>query len=174
MTYKFLLTIFLTSLSLIGVLTPIAVAQERPKCYLIDNSGQLTDLTDICNASQKRSPETDPATSESQNIINNNNNISIDSQPLDPGLSVDDNVYILGDNNLPVESSFIDSSYYIDNGIGTNYTAYIRSYQVSPTSLVRETLREQVFQFGTYPNSITSTLRQGRGRVPFIIYRYQI
>ena len=171
MTYKFLLTIFLTSLSSIGGLTPIAFAQERPECYLIDNSGQLTDLTDICNASQKRSPKTNPVTSKGQNIINNNNNVSIDSKALNPGLSIDDNVYILGEDNPSLES-FADSSYYIDNGIGTNYTAYIRRYKVPPTSLVREALREQVFQFGTYPNSITSILRQGRGRTPFIIYRY--
>ena len=173
MTYKFLLTIFLTSLGSIGGLTPIAFAQERPECYLIDNSGRLTDLTDICNASQKQSPKTD-ATSEGQNIINNNNNVSIDSKALDSGFSADDNVYILGEDNLSIESSSIDSSYYIDNEIGTNYTAYIRRYKVTPTSIVRETLREQVFQFGTYPNSITSILRQGRGRIPFIIYRYQI
>ncbi len=174
MTYKFLLTIFLTSLSSIGGLTPIAFAQERPECYLIDNSGQLTDLTDICNASQKRSPKTDPATSEGQNIINNNNNVSIDSKPVASRLSADDNAYILGEDNLFLESSFADSTYYIDNGIGTDYTAYIRRYKVPPTSIVREALREQVFQFGTYPNSITSILRQGRGRIPFIIYRYQI
>ncbi len=174
MTYKFLLTIFLTSLGLIGGLTPIAFAQERPECYLIDNSGQLTDLTDICNASQKRSPKTNPTTSEGQNIINNNNNVNIDSKALDSGLLADNNAYILGENNLSIESSSIDSSYYIDNEIGTNYTAYIRRYKVPPTSIVRETLREQVFQFGTYPNSITSILRQGRGRIPFIIYRYQI
>ncbi len=173
MTYKFLLTIFLTSLGSIGGLASIAVAQERPKCYLIDNSGQLKDLTDICNASQKQSPKTEPVTNEGQNIINNNN-INIDSKPLESKLSVDDNVYILGENNLSIKSSFADSSYYGGNEIGTDYTAYIRRYKVPPTSIVREALREQVFQFGTYPNSITSILRQGRGRIPFIIYRYQI
>ena len=171
MTHKFLLSIFLTSFSL-GVLTPIAVAQERPKCYLIDNSGQLTDLTDICNVSQKRSPKSEPTTSEGQNIINNNINI-IDSKPSDR-LGVDDNVYILGENNLRSNSNLINSSYYIDNEIGNDYTAYIRRYKTSPTSIDRQTLREQIFQFDTNSNSLTSILRRGQNRTPFIIYRYQI
>ncbi len=171
MTYKFLLTIFLTSLSSLGGLTPIAVAQERPKCYLIDNSGQLTDLTDICNVSQKRSPKTEPTTNEGQNVVNIN---IIDSKPSNLGFSEDDNVYILGEDNLGLNSSLINSSYYIDNEIGNDYTAYIRRYKVSPTSIVRQTLREQIFQFDAYPNSLTSILRQGQSRTPFIIYRYQI
>lgn len=88
MTNKFLLTILITSLGLIGGLTPKAMGQERPKCYLIDDSGELTDLTDICNASQKRSPETN-VTNEGQNIVNNNIN-TINSKPSATGLSVSD------------------------------------------------------------------------------------
>ena len=181
MTYKFkfLLTIFLTSLSSIGALTQtaIAIAQERPECYLIDNSGQLTDLTDICNVSEKQLPETDPTTSEAQNNNSNNNsnnNIIIDSKALDTGLSLDDNLYILGKNNLSSKSGLIDSVYYIDNEIGIDYTAYVRRYRTSPTSIDRQTLREQIFQFNTAlsaPDSLTSIFRSSN-QVPFVIYRY--
>ena len=179
MTYKFLLTIFLTSLSSIGTLTQVAtaIAQERPECYLIDDSGQLTDLTDICNVSEKQLSETDPATSEAQNNNSNNNsnnNIIIDSKPSETGLSLDDNLFILGKNNLSSKSGLIGSAYYVDNEIGIDYTAYIRRYKTPPSSIDRQTLREQIFQFNTIldtPSSLTSILRSSR-QLPFIIYRY--
>ena len=172
MSYRFLLTVFLTSLSSIAAIAPIAVAQERPKCYIIYPSGELTDLTDICDASQQRSPETEPATNEGLNIINNNNNV-IYSEPLNSGLS-GDSTYILGEENFSFNSSLVDSSYYIDNEIGIDYTAYIRRYSVPPIFLDRQTLKERVFRFDDYRNSLTSILRQGQSRLPFIIYRYQI
>ena len=129
-------------------------------------------MTNICNASQKRSPDV-ATTNEGLNIINNNYNI-VGSNPLATGFSIDDSAYILGEDNLADNSSFIDSLYYIDNEIGIDYTAYLRSYRVSPTSITRQGLREQIFQFDTNPRSLTSILRQGRSRLPFIIYRYQI
>ncbi len=177
MTYKFkfLLTIFLTSLSSIGALTQTAtaIAQERPECYLIDDSGQLTDLTDICNVSEKQLPETDSATSDAQNN-NSNNNIIIDSKPLETGLSLDDNLFILGKNDLSSKSGLIGSAYYIDNEIGIDFVAYLRRYKTPPTAIDRQTLREQIFQFNTIPStptSLTSILRSSR-QLPFIIYRY--
>ncbi len=174
MIYKFLLAIFVTSLSSIGALIPEVAAQERPKCYLIDNSGQLTDLTDICNVSEKQLPETDSNNSEAQNSNNqsnnNNNNIIIDSGLLDTGLSLDHSTYILGENSIASKQGSFESAYYVDNGTGTDYTAYIRRYKTTPTSMTRQTIREQAFQFDA-PNSLTAVLRQGR-KVPFIIYRY--
>lgn len=172
MSYKSLLTVLLTSLSSLGAIAPITNAQERPECYLIDTSGELTDLSDICDVSQQRSPDTETATDEAPNIVNNNNNI-IGFDPLATRLPLDDSAYVLGEDNFSVGSA-IDSTYYIDNEIGMDYTAYIRRYQTAPTSITRQTLKEQVFQFDAYPNSLTSILRQSHSRIPFIIYRYQI
>ena len=172
MTYKFLLKIFLTSLGSLAILAPIAIAQERPECYIIDNTGELTDLTDICNVSQRRSPQTAPATNEAPNNINNNTNV-IDFSPSNAGSELDDNVYVLGENVISNRSGAFNSSYYIDNEIGSDYTAYIRKYRTSPTSLTRQTLREQVFQFDRHSQSLTSIIRRGHD-LPFIIYRYPI
>ena len=173
MSCKFLLKIFLTSLGSLATLAPTAIAQERPKCYTIDDSGQLINLTDICNVSQKRSPQIDPAANESPNTFNNNANVvyfnSLDTEQL-----LDDNLYILEENSLLSRSSIFDSAYYIDNEIGTDYTAYIRRYRTSPTSIVRQTLKEQIFQFDTDRKSLTSILREGQSEIPFIIYRYPI
>ena len=168
MNYRLLLTVFLTSLSSL-TLAPIVVAQERPKCYLIEPSGQLVDLAEICNASQKRSPENNPSASEGLNIINNNYNIVSHPEAVDAFIS--DRRFSRRDS-LALGSG-IDGTYYIDNEIGMDYTAYTRRYSVPSTSIVRRELRERVFQFDAPSNSLTSILRQGRSRIPFIIYRYQ-
>lgn len=151
------------------------IAKERPKCYLIDESGQLTNLTDICNASRPQDATVETANNEGLNIINNNSNV-VGTEPLTDGLSVDDNVYFLGEDSVPVNLSSINSSYYIDNEIGIDYTAYIRRYRVSPTSLARQSVRERVFQFDidVEPSNLTSILRRGQSRTPFIIYRYPV
>jgi hypothetical protein len=169
MTYKFLLSVFLTSLGFSAFL-PSAAAQERPRCYIIDGSGELTDLTDICDVSEKRSPAPAPTTNDGVTIINNNHNIG---QPYSNDVISGENRYILGDDDFSFDFG-IDSSYYIDNALGMDYTAYLRQYRVSPTSLTREALRDRVFQFDDYPKSLTSLLREGRNEIPFIIYQYQI
>ena len=170
MNYRLLLTVFLTSLGSLA-LAPIAVAQERPKCYLIEPSGQLVDLTEICNASQRRSPENNPSADEDSNITNDNYDI-ISSQPGADDVLVGDRGFVLERDNIAFRSG-IDSAYYIDNEIGMDYTAYTRRYSVPSTSIVRPEFKERVFQFDTRPNSLTSILRQGQSRIPFIIYRYQ-
>ena len=172
---KLLLKIFLTSLGCLATLTPIAIAQERPKCYIIDDSGELTDLTDICNVSQKRSPQTNPTTTEDRNTIYNNTNV-INFDSLDTERLLDGNLYILGENrnSLLSDLGLFSSSYYIDNEIGLDYTAYIRRYRTSPTpTIVRQALREQIFQFDLDSESLTSTIRR-QSKIPFIIYRYPI
>lgn len=170
MTYKFLLTAFLTSLSSISVLASTAVAQERPKCYLIDSSGELSDLTDICDVSLKRSPKTAPVTNEKSSTVNNSTN----SESAIKQQEADSNRYLERDAfSIESAQSGIDSSYYIDNEIGSDYTAYVRRYRKSPTSFIRSTVREQAFQLDTVDRSPTSILRSDRSELPFIIYRYQ-
>ena len=173
MTYKFILKIVLASLGSLAALAPIANAQERPKCYIIDDSGQLTDLTDICDVSQKRSSQTASTTSDGANTVNNNTNL-INLNPSGIELSSDDRPYILRNDSLLNGSGIFNSSYYIDNEIGSDYTAYRRTYKTFPTSIVRQTLKEQIFQFDPHNRSFTSILRRGQSDIPFIIYRYPI
>ncbi|WP_036480193.1 hypothetical protein [Myxosarcina sp. GI1] len=178
MKFQFLLSVTLTSIVSLGAIVPIAMAQERPECFLIDNSGELTDLTDICNASQGlvSSETTEAATTEGElNIINNNSNI-VGSDPLTSQSLTDDNLYFLGEGSVPVDLSTIGSTYYIDNEIGNDYTAYLRRYQTSPSYLPREVIKDRVFRFENYfdPYSLTSIFRRGQSRVPYIIYRYPV
>lgn len=167
MVYKFLLTISLASLGSFAGLGLEAVGQERPKCYIIDNSGELTDLTDICNVSQKQSSGNNSASSDGQNIVNNNININSESAGIESSSS--DRVLVLSQNSERKAGS-IDSTYYLENEIGSNYTAYVRSYQAPLTSADRRTLRNRAFGFDR-DASLTSVLRDDR-EVPFLIYRY--
>ncbi|MEL6910257.1 MAG: hypothetical protein AAFR62_07090 [Cyanobacteria bacterium J06629_2] len=166
MTYKSLLTTLLTSVCSLGALASIAVAQEPPECYIIDSSGELTDLTDICNVSQKRAANASAAPGEGLNIINNNNNIT-NSNPTPDSRST-----VVAADSFVAESSLIDSSLFIDNELGNNYTAYTRRFNTAPTSVVRQTLREQSFQLDNSRDSLTSILRATQARLPFLIYRY--
>lgn len=171
MTNKLLFTALLTALSSLGAFASTVTAQERPKCYLIDDSGQLTDLTDICNVTQQRSPELS-SSNEGINIVNTNNNNLADSRPSVGNVVVGDGLLVSGVNRTDSSNS-IDRAYYIDNEIGTDYTAYIRSYRVTPTSTTREDLREQIFQFDDRRKSVTSIIRKGRSQLPFLIYQYR-
>ena len=166
MTYKSLLKTLLTSFCSLGAIATVAVAQEPPECYIVDASGELTDLTDICNASQKKSSSTQNNTGEALTITNNNSNVVNSNQTADSSSSV-----LVGDDLL-VESSSIDSSYYIDSEPGINYAAYTRRYNTPSTSAVRQSVRERAFQFNTNRDSLTSILRESQSRLPFIIYRY--
>lgn len=170
MNYKYLLTIFLTSLGTLA-LPSVSMAQERPECYLIDSSGKLTDLTDLCNVSQKRSPEPNAPSNEGLSIINNNNNVAGgEPKGTKPATSSSSTIFV-GDD-LSLELSSFDSSSFIDNEIGVDFTAYIRRFKAAPVATVRSDLREQAFEFDTDRDSITSILRESRGRLPFLIYRY--
>ena len=169
---KFLLAIFIAGFSSINVLTLKAVAQEPPECYIVDDTGELEDLTDICDASQKRSPDSNSTTTQGENVVNNN--ININNSDLNSGfgkVSVNDG-FVVGADNSSVNSG-IDSSYLIDNEPGLDYTAYVRRYQTSLNSFDYLTRREQIFQFDNRFGSHTRILREGRSELPFLIYRYQ-
>lgn len=186
MTHKFLLTVLLTSLSSIGLPTSIVTAQELPKCYSIDSSGKLTDLTDFCFAS-KRSPN--PVSAANKNSRVDNINV-IGINPLNAELSgnnIDKSVNVLEGVDLAVESDLIDGSYFIDNEIGSDFTVYTRRFGSAPTSKQRRLLREQSFGFDSFRSndglgfgssfdssfdSPTSIIRRGRSKIPFLIYRY--
>ena len=172
MTNKLLFTALLTAFSSLGGFASTATAQERPKCYLIDNSGQLTDLTAICNISQQRSPEPVSSSNEGIEIVNTNNNNLVNSRPSVDNVVVGDGL-VVSDVNRADSSNLIDRTYYIDNEIGSDYTAYIRSYRVPPTFTTRKDLREQIFQFDDRRKSTTSILRKGRSQLPFLIYQYR-
>ena len=172
MNFKLLLSVTTTSLSIFGAIAPMGIARERPQCYLIDNSGQLTNLTNICNASSlERSPS---ATATVDKDINNDN--IIDSESSDSDFLGGEIVYFLGEGNPPIDLSAFSSSYYIDNEIGNDFAAYIRRYETSPSYLPRQVIRKQAFQLEDdfELNSLTSILRRGNGSTPFLIYRYPV
>ena len=103
---------------------------------------------------------------------NTNNNNLADSRSSVGNIVVGDGLLVSRVNRADSSNS-INRAYYIDNEIGTDYTAYIRSYRVTPTSTTRENLREQIFQFDNRRKSITSILRKGRSQLPFLIYQYR-
>ena len=149
MTYKFLLKIFAT-LSLF-TFAPIAIAQERPKCYIIEESGQLTDLTDICNVSQQRSPQASAASNP--NTATNNTNV-VNLNPASTG-------------GRDLTGAGVFSPYY-NNSIGLNYPPYTGSDNY-PTPVVNRAVTRRTFRFYQYPKRPSSTITP---RVFPFIYPY--
>ena len=148
MTYKFLLKVFLTSLGSLFTLAPIAIAQ-RPECYIIEESGQLTDLTNICNVSQQRSPQVAPAANNPNTANNNNNTNVVNFNPVSTGGILDNN-YILGRRGL--------TTGVFNRPIGLNYTPYAGGYSY-PTPVVNRTITKRTFRFYRYPKSPNSIIR---------------
>ncbi|MEL6440420.1 MAG: hypothetical protein AAFQ80_14325 [Cyanobacteria bacterium J06621_8] len=153
-----------------------AVTTPKSECFIIDNAGKRTELTEFCDVSKKRAPRQDAAKAEAPN---GTTRVVVDPNLVETGVVLDDNLLILGENNVLSESGAIDSAYYIDNAIGSDFVAYVRRFKTAPTSRFRQTQREDIFQVNnpfnrTIPASerLTSILRQGRGDVPFLIYRY--
>lgn len=149
MTYKFLLKVFLTSLGSLATLTPIAIAQ-RPECYIIEESGQLTDLTDLCNASQQRSSKAPAA--NNPNTVNNNTNV-VNFDPISTeGRGLTGGVF----------------NPYYNSSIGFNYSPYTGSY-IDSTPVVNRTITKRTFRFYQYPKRPSSTITP---RVFPFIYPY--
>jgi len=168
---KFLLAIFVANFGFISILSSKAIAQERPKCYLIDESGELTDLSDICDVSQRETSAS--TTNEGENVVNNNINIVNSDSASTRSELISNEGFVVSADNSSSSSGAIDSSYLIDNEPGIDYTAYVRRYKSSPDSFDRLTSREQIFGFDDRNRSHTSILRRGRSELPFLIYRYQ-
>ena len=148
MTYKFLLKVFLTSLGCLFTFAPIAIAQ-RPECYIINESGQLTDLTDICNVSQQRSPQAARSANNPNTANNNNNTNVVNFNPVSTGGLLDNN-YILRGGGL--------TTGVFNRPIGLNYTPYAGGYSY-PTPVVNRTITKRTFRFYRYPKSPNSIIR---------------
>ena len=156
MTYKFLLKIIATFSFF--TFAPIAIAQERPECYIIEESGQLTDLTDICNVSRQRSSQVAPA--NNPNTANDNTNV-VNFNPVDIERTLG-NDYLLGGR------SFLNRSATFNRSIGFNNTPYTGSY-IDSTPVVTRAVTRRTFRFYQYPTRPSSTITP---RVFPFIYPY--
>ena len=150
MTYKFIIKTFLTSLASLATLAPMAIAQ-RPECYIINESGQLTDLSDICNVSQKRSPRATTANNAPNTANNNTNVINLNAVSRGYGLT----------------GAGVSSPYY-NSPVGLGYTPYAGDYSYS-TPVVNRTITKRTYRFYQYPKRPSSTITP---RVFPFIYPY--
>ena len=142
MTYKFLLKVFLTSLGSLATLAPLAIAQERPECYIIEDSGQLTDLSDICNVSQQRSPQANSNSSDTNTASNNTNVINLN--PISTG-------------GLGLTGTGVFNRSYYDRSLGLDYRPYAGGYSY-PTPVVNRTVTKRTYRFYQYPKRPSSTV----------------
>ncbi len=144
------------SISVMGsiLLTEVTMAQVKPSCFMIDTSGTVIDLSDLCNSRSNRA-------SNIKNTENLNNivNTTINESAL-VNNAAGETVYFVGDGSVPFKLGSSANSYYTGK-----QPVYLRRYQSSQT-------------LGNIEASRNALLSSGErfivpARTPFILYRYQ-
>jgi hypothetical protein len=157
--------IFSATSIVLGVLgsANIATAQSKPICFMTDNAGKVTDLSDICNVRSNQNQTNEPIT-RLNNLLDtaandNNEDVSVE------------NIYFVGDGNVPFSLGTASSTYYTgDNPV------YVRRYRSNVNTENRDATRRDLLEAGANGNNLIVT-PSGTSFVPgqtsFIIYRYQ-
>ena len=139
----------------------VAKAQPTPSCFMINTSGEVVDLTDICNVKPQRQLRANAVT-RIGSAINSTFTPERTEIPNRPAKFV----YFVGNASVPFSLGTSSTSYYTGRR-----SAYVRRYRdterLSRFS-TRDNARDALLVLGTNPTKGTVT-----GRTPFIIYRYQ-
>ncbi len=140
--------------SLLGI--EVVKAQPQPSCFMINPSGEVLDLTTICNQKPQR---------QLNNIAEANN--SLNSAFIDNGTAIPNppvpRVYFVGNGNTPFTLGTSSTTYY-----SSDRPAYVRRYQETARFSNRDDARNSLLVIGVDP-----TRANVSNRNPFIIYRYQ-
>lgn len=143
-------------MSLVGV--EVAKAQPQPSCFMINPSGEVVDLADICNA--KTQPRLNSnAVTPTNNSLNRAfipNRTEIPNRPIE-------RVYFVGNGNVPFTLGTSSTTYY-----SGDRSAYVRRYRDTQRFTNRDDARNALLGIGENTRNVTFS-----GRTPFIIYRYQ-
>lgn len=175
--------ILLTSLigwSLMGW-SQMAAAQTKPSCFMTEASGEVVDLSSICDfQTTKRSPgiansgSTKENLEQPENINNNFLNPNLISEPsLEQqngqirGRSTE-SIYFIGNGEVPFTLGSSSRTYFFGSDTRGN-SAYIRRYSTPQTFAPRNDIRNEFFELRANSNS-TSRIRDRQ--TPFVIYRY--
>jgi hypothetical protein len=138
----------------------LATAQSKPICFMTDNAGKVTDLSDICNVRSNQNQTNEPIT-RLNNLLDrvDNEDVSVE------------NIYFVGDGDVPFSLGTASSTYYAgDNPV------YVRRYRSNLTTENRDAVRRDLLETGANGNNSIVTPNGTSfvpGQTPFIIYRYQ-
>ncbi len=142
--------------SLLGV--EVTKAEPQPSCFMINPTGEVVNLADICNVKLQRqlNSSTPTPTNNTLNTAFIPNRTEIPNPPIE-------RVYFVGNGNIPFTLGTSSTTYY-----SGDRSAYVRRYSERRRFTSRDDARN-IF-LGIESDSRTTTFSN---RIPFIIYRYQ-
>lgn len=141
-------------MSFLGV--EVAKAQPQPSCFMINPSGDVVDLTSICDVKPQRQLNSATQTNNSLNSAFIPNETTISNRPVE-------RVYFVGNGNIPFTLGTSSTTYY-----SGDRSAYVRRYRENQIFSNRNDARNALL--GIDRNTSNTDFS---GRTPFIIYRYQ-
>ena len=135
-----------------------AKAQPTPSCFMINTSGEVVDLTDICNVKPQRQLRANAVT-RIGSAINSTFTPERTEIPNRPA----EFVYFVANGSVPFTLGTSSASYYTGRR-----SAYVRRYNDPERFINRDNARDALLGSGANPTKGIIT-----GRSPFVIYRYQ-
>ena len=147
----------ITSTVVIGLLgIQVTKAQTHPSCFMINSSGEVLDLTRICDQKPQGQLNSNIQTDNSLNAAFIPNTTQTPNPPVP-------RVYFVGNGNTPFTLGTASTTYY-----SSDRPAYVRRYQETQRFSNRDDARNSLLGIGVDPTKTNFS-----GRNPFIIYRYQ-
>jgi hypothetical protein len=140
----------------------LATAQSKPICFMTDNAGKVTDLSDICNVRSNQNQTNEPIT-RLNNLLDTADNTNNEEVQVE-------NIYFVGDGDIPFSLGTASSTYYAGDE-----PVYVRRYRTAVTEN-RDAVRRDLLETGANGNNSIVTVNGTSfvpGQTPFIIYRYQ-
>ncbi len=137
--------------------TEVVKAQSQPSCFMVDTSGEVIDLSNICNV-KSQGEQKSKAVTQSDNALDSASTIETEiSAPLV------ERVNFVGDGSVPFTLDSSSTVYY-----SGDRSVYIRRYREAQRFSTRNNVREALLELGANDRSLNVS-----HKTPFIIYRYQ-
>ncbi len=146
----------ITSTVMMSFLTvAVAKAEPQPPCFMIDASGEVVNLADICNVKPQGQIKSN-SIRQIKNAISSDFTTKIPDRPAKQ-------VYFVGNGSVPFALGTSSSAYYS----GGRFT-YVRRYREAQRFSTRNNARNAFLESQVNTRNVRIS-----GRTPFIIYRYQ-
>lgn len=152
------LAVIASSLMITFSATEVVKAQSQPSCFMVDTSGEVINLSAICNARPQSKQKSSTVT---QNDIANDSAVTVERRE-NPNRLVE-RVYLVGNASFPFTLDSSSTIYY-----SGDRSMYIRRYREAQQFSIRDNVREALLESGANDRGVTVFRK-----TPFIIYRYQ-
>ncbi len=170
-----LATIGCSGIASLTLSAPSVLAGQKPECYMIDESGQLIDLSSLCNSSSHPEQATTERSSFSSNRLTPKSGSSVVEQ-LIGGINQTTSVPLLYSNSLPIGFSVGSTSslpLLFAGSVPVAYESFSNLAYTSPTFWVRSFQETEATRSASFVELATLVNLLQQGKPLIFIYRYE-